>query len=209
MARLAGVPTRVATGYATGEYNKDEGAFLVRGTDAHAWVEVFFNGYGWVPFNPRPEGDYRGQSLAELFGGGHWRLGVEKVAHVVVLWALVVLVAGWALAALVDPLALLRGLFARGPRDPLGRLATEYRDLYNLLLRRAQLPPSEARTPLEAVLAVAEVLPPRSRVDRRRLQDLNDRFYRLRYAGAPSVKEITELRKELAEVREQVGRRRP
>jgi transglutaminase superfamily protein len=52
LLRLAGVPTRVVAGFATGR--QQGGGFVVRDTDAHAWIEVYFEGVGWVPFNPTP-----------------------------------------------------------------------------------------------------------------------------------------------------------
>jgi hypothetical protein len=53
LLRLAGVPTRVATGFATGK-RTGEHTYAVRDEDAHAWIEVYFPGFGWVPFNPTP-----------------------------------------------------------------------------------------------------------------------------------------------------------
>jgi protein-glutamine gamma-glutamyltransferase len=53
LLRLAGVPTRVVIGFATGVRQRD-GRFTVRDTDAHVWIEVYFQGYGWVAFNPTP-----------------------------------------------------------------------------------------------------------------------------------------------------------
>jgi hypothetical protein len=52
LLRLAGVPTRVVVGFATGV--RQGGRFEVRDVDAHAWIEVYFQGYGWVVFNPTP-----------------------------------------------------------------------------------------------------------------------------------------------------------
>ncbi|MFQ5343736.1 MAG: transglutaminase domain-containing protein, partial [Anaerolineae bacterium] len=54
LARAVGVPARVATGYWTGTYDPELGFYVVRGLDAHAWVEVFFSDIGWVPFEPTP-----------------------------------------------------------------------------------------------------------------------------------------------------------
>ena len=54
MARSLGIPARVATGYASGEYNPFTGLHEVRASDAHAWVEVYFPGYGWSTFDPTP-----------------------------------------------------------------------------------------------------------------------------------------------------------
>src|SRR5215210_3127318 len=57
MARSQGIPARVATGYAPGEYNPFTGYYDVRASDAHAWVEVYFPGYGWSTFDPTPSFD--------------------------------------------------------------------------------------------------------------------------------------------------------
>jgi protein-glutamine gamma-glutamyltransferase len=53
LLRLAGVPARVVIGFATG-VPEAGGRFTVRDVDAHAWIEVCFQGYGWVAFNPTP-----------------------------------------------------------------------------------------------------------------------------------------------------------
>jgi protein-glutamine gamma-glutamyltransferase len=57
MARSLGIPARVATGYAPGEYNPFTGYYDVRASDAHAWVEVYFPRYGWSTFDPTPSFD--------------------------------------------------------------------------------------------------------------------------------------------------------
>lgn len=53
MARTLGIPSRVAVGYATGEYDESTGAYLVREADAHAWPELFVAGR-WMAFEPTP-----------------------------------------------------------------------------------------------------------------------------------------------------------
>jgi transglutaminase-like putative cysteine protease len=53
LLRLAGVPARVVIGFATG-VPEPGGRFTVRDVDAHAWIEVYFQGIGWVAFNPTP-----------------------------------------------------------------------------------------------------------------------------------------------------------
>lgn len=55
MLRVAGVPARVAIGY-TGGSVVDNTTRTVTTDDAHAWVEAYFNGIGWVPFDPTPIG---------------------------------------------------------------------------------------------------------------------------------------------------------
>ncbi|HZY64505.1 MAG TPA: transglutaminaseTgpA domain-containing protein [Rubrobacteraceae bacterium] len=54
MARSLGIPARVTTGYVSGEYNPFTGLYEVKASDAHAWVEVYFPGYGWSTFDPTP-----------------------------------------------------------------------------------------------------------------------------------------------------------
>ncbi len=54
MLRSLGIPARLATGYATGDYDAVLNQAVVRERDAHAWVEVFFAGHGWVPVDPTP-----------------------------------------------------------------------------------------------------------------------------------------------------------
>jgi protein-glutamine gamma-glutamyltransferase len=54
MLRLAGIPSRVVNGFRGGELNDLTGSYIVRGRDAHSWVEAFFPGSGWVMFDPTP-----------------------------------------------------------------------------------------------------------------------------------------------------------
>ncbi|MDO9086850.1 MAG: transglutaminase domain-containing protein [Anaerolineaceae bacterium] len=54
LLRVESIPARVVTGYAPGVYVIEQGNFEVTGDLAHAWVEVYFSGYGWIPFEPTP-----------------------------------------------------------------------------------------------------------------------------------------------------------
>jgi protein-glutamine gamma-glutamyltransferase len=54
MLRMVGIPARVVAGFSPGSYNRDTGEYRVRDLDAHSWVEVYFTGIGWVPFDPTP-----------------------------------------------------------------------------------------------------------------------------------------------------------
>jgi transglutaminase-like putative cysteine protease len=53
MARAIGLPTRVVVGFTPGILRSD-GLYHVAGRHAHAWDEVWFDGYGWVAFDPTP-----------------------------------------------------------------------------------------------------------------------------------------------------------
>lgn len=69
LSRSVGLPTRWVKGYASGAtafepemlgFEEQQGlldpdaggVYTVRNSDAHSWVEVYFAGYGWVPFEP-------------------------------------------------------------------------------------------------------------------------------------------------------------
>ncbi len=54
MLRYLGVPARVAAGFTSGRYDADKGEWTVTDHQAHTWVEVWFRGYGWLPFDPTP-----------------------------------------------------------------------------------------------------------------------------------------------------------
>jgi transglutaminase-like putative cysteine protease len=50
--RSLGVPVRLVNGFGPGTFDAQYQAFVVRGEDAHTWVEVYFPKYGWIPFEP-------------------------------------------------------------------------------------------------------------------------------------------------------------
>jgi transglutaminase-like putative cysteine protease len=54
MLRSRGIPARFTTGYLGGDYSPFEGYFVVRQSDAHAWVEAYLPEEGWVTFDPTP-----------------------------------------------------------------------------------------------------------------------------------------------------------
>jgi transglutaminase-like putative cysteine protease len=56
MLRTLGIPSRVVNGFRSDEFNDVTGYYVVRGKNAHSWVEAYFPGYGWVTFDPTPGG---------------------------------------------------------------------------------------------------------------------------------------------------------
>jgi transglutaminase-like putative cysteine protease len=54
LVRTLGIPARYVNGFLPGEYNDVGDSYIVRGSDAHSWVEVYFPGHGWIPFDPTP-----------------------------------------------------------------------------------------------------------------------------------------------------------
>lgn len=54
LLREAGVPARNVTGFSGAHYNSYGGYWVVQSGDAHAWVEAYIDGEGWVTFDPTP-----------------------------------------------------------------------------------------------------------------------------------------------------------
>lgn len=70
MLRSIGIPARMANGFHGGERNDFGGYWLVRRSDAHSWVEVPFEGVGWVTFDPTPGGGDRPKGMFDgMFRG--------------------------------------------------------------------------------------------------------------------------------------------
>jgi len=58
LARMLGMPARLASGYTNGTLDRDTGQYVVKGTDAHTWAQVYFAGYGWINFEPSAGGNF-------------------------------------------------------------------------------------------------------------------------------------------------------
>ena len=69
MLRLEGVPARVVNGFQAGEWNEFGRYFTVRQRDAHAWVEAFIPGAGWLTFDPSPRAEFE---TAQGYGAGRF-----------------------------------------------------------------------------------------------------------------------------------------
>lgn len=89
MLRSQGIPARLATGFLGGEYNPFEGYFIVRESNAHAWVEAYLPGEGWRVYDPTPPA---GLPTAEQ--GGAWGLARQAWDYVLFRWDRYVLTYG-------------------------------------------------------------------------------------------------------------------
>jgi transglutaminase-like putative cysteine protease len=54
LLRMGGIPARVSTGFSSGAQDSRTGEDVVRDFDAHSWVEAYYPGWGWLPFDPTP-----------------------------------------------------------------------------------------------------------------------------------------------------------
>lgn len=70
MLRSIGIPARLVTGFAPGQFNPFTGYYIVNNTDAHAITEVYFPDYGWFAFDPIPGHDIIPPSIrdSQTFG---------------------------------------------------------------------------------------------------------------------------------------------
>jgi transglutaminase-like putative cysteine protease len=68
MLRTQQVPARYVLGYLPGKQQED-GGWLVDRSAAHAWVEVYFPGYGWIRFDPTPGNRENGQTPTNVVPG--------------------------------------------------------------------------------------------------------------------------------------------
>jgi len=146
MARSVGVPARFASGYAQGTYDYEHQRWQVTELNAHSWVEVYFEGIGWVEFEPtaglppleRPNGE---QAVGP--GGPLPKTAVTAPAFP---WGLAIV--GGVLVLLV--IAILR--LWRPHRTPAISAAGLIRERYTRLLawgRRLGHPAEDGQTPYE------------------------------------------------------------
>jgi transglutaminase-like putative cysteine protease len=97
MLRSLGVPARFTTGFVPGQQDQLGGEFVVRASDAHAWVEVYFPGVGWQAFDPTASVPLSGEFDRSFVG----RLQRSVGALAWVMWVFVALAALGALIVTV------------------------------------------------------------------------------------------------------------
>ncbi len=80
LLRTLGIPARIVNGFYGGEVNEYGDYTAIRKEDAHAWVEVFFPGHGFVTFDPTPP------VALEMRSGRPWWRRVSAAVDAVRLW---------------------------------------------------------------------------------------------------------------------------
>jgi hypothetical protein len=156
MLRSLGIPARLATGYATGDYNTVLNQTVVRERDAHAWVEVYFQQHGWVPVDPTPGVN----PLAFTRMPSHWAGGgvARLIPHLTIGGPMAALGSLGALAIVPAAVGLLLALAlffmwlrrqSRRPRMRPARGESELLRLYDRLQRKLGRRRAPPETPLE------------------------------------------------------------
>lgn len=199
LLRLQGVPTRFVTGYNVTSANYVAGYYVVRESDAHAWIDAYFEDAGWVELDPTPADQYADVHAGQRPGPfllaweGLRSLGIELVAllrsgdvRVIARRASI----PSALLAVVAAAVVLRRRRARpvvARREP-PRVPPELTALLSQLdedWSRAGCPRAPVRAPLEHLDGLPEGrLTPAFHDASRAAVDF---YYRVRYAGAPLV----------------------
>ncbi len=99
MLRSLGIPAREAVGYVPGSFDPITDLYQVHANDAHAWVQVWFPGYGWQDFDPTAavpaEPPSPGATALRDVGSALGRIPPVPVAVVVVAAGLVVVLVRW------------------------------------------------------------------------------------------------------------------
>lgn len=183
LARAAGLPARLVTGYASGSYDPEEAHFVVTAADAHSWPEIYFPSYGWVEFEPTasqplPERPADEEALAAQIqseplappdsGGANGPAqAILRAAPIALAAGLLVLV-GWVFFAALQP----------GWQAPPQAIITLYRRLY----RQAKpfvvdLPPGS--TPHEFAARLSQRLTRRAPASTARILAIQERLQRL------------------------------
>lgn len=147
LLRAVGIPARLVTGYTPGTVHPLTGLLEVRNSDAHAWVEVFFPGTGWVEFEPTPSFP----DPAALGGPGVPRWGWQGVAEFLTARLATVTPPRWVLdvmlplartlpwmagAGAVTALLLAVRAWRPGAQDPQSQILQAYAAMVRALARR-------------------------------------------------------------------------
>ncbi|HSL10502.1 MAG TPA: transglutaminaseTgpA domain-containing protein [Actinomycetota bacterium] len=164
LLRANGIPTRLVAGFGPGSRNPFTGYYEVRFADAHAWVEVYYAGIGWVPYDPTfgvPPASpswttrFAAPEVLRAVGGAIGRVVPESVkvaagaAGRLVAHLAGVALGGWPVALLVAAslaagVVLIRRRRSRSPTGPADEVGRAFEDLVDALAGVGH-----ARTPSE------------------------------------------------------------
>ena len=188
MLRAVGVAARYCSGYNMGNFNFQEHAYVVTDNNAHAWVEVYFPGYGWIEFEPTPS-----QVVFERAAGAEQSLQLPTVGPITLpeqgtsiripFWSLAVLLVLIVLFIIVWPPRWFRGR----EQSPQERVLRVYEDLLGAV-RWLNLAPAGGQTPHEFLDSCSQDLESRAGFAQgmgRDLSMIDHAYYQMRYGTEP------------------------
>lgn len=159
MLRSLGIPAREAVGYVPGSYNPVTDLYEVRADDAHAWVQVWFPGYGWQSFDPTAvvplANPAPGAAALGDVGAALQRVPLLPTAAVVLVAALAAALVRWrrtrprTWTERIARSAERAGRRAGRPRQPSETLV-HYADVLDALVGRGSAPWGRLATSVEA-----------------------------------------------------------
>jgi len=178
MARQAGIPARWVTGFATGTYNADDGAYHVQSKDRHAWAELYFPGYGWITFDATPPAQET--TLLDRLRGLRWLLNADRQTILAIMLVLG-LIAYLVKTELIDRLRTRGG--SAGPNDAPASLEVtrHYRKMCEIMARSGY-PRYPSTTPWEYSERVAALFAPQLEPISATLDTITSDFVEFRYS---------------------------
>lgn len=204
MCRAVGIPARVVTGFYSDETTAD-GILVIRASHAHAWVEAYIDGHGWVTLDATPSGAISRRS-ALLNRLQQWLARSYRLSLVnpnFVWWLVAVL---WLAVAFPMAFQVVRWTWAAYRPKPAWRhIVDAYRQAIKVG-QRCGLPVQPAATPWENAARCAAT--PRFPVaGKNALKQLSDLTVRVLYANAePTDDDVNTARNALRVFREQARR---
>ncbi len=166
LCRTAGIPSRLATGFAPGA--PDGAGFSLRAEDKHAWTEVYFPGMGWVEFDPTAGTATDGTvpnapgPKTSWFSRFHLNLGSDMVLIYPLVGIILAIAAYVAKTELLDPWRQRRRAVQAAPSAARSLPPTQTAEPYRRLcaaLAHLGLPRKPSETPTEYAARVLPELP--------------------------------------------------
>ncbi|MGC8783331.1 MAG: transglutaminase TgpA family protein [Armatimonadota bacterium] len=195
LARYAGIPSRVATGFLTGDPQPD-GKFIAREKHRHQWTEIYFPGYGWVTFDAT-EGarDVTGSQYRKGKGEHFWKVLTRRYGYLPWLIAIT--------AAILLFFAMANELFARRTgRCAISRIVRCYLQAVRAL-QRVGVARSDWMTPSEYAAKVQKAVPEAAES----LWALTRLLERSEYGRGVAEAEAVQAEKHLQQIRSALKRR--
>ncbi|MCS6949462.1 MAG: DUF3488 and transglutaminase-like domain-containing protein [bacterium] len=196
LARYAGIPSRIATGFLPGDRQPD-GKFIAREKHRHQWTEIYFPGYGWLPFDPT-EGarDVTNSADRKQKRQHFWRMLTERYGNLP--WVLLVSAIGLLLFAAGNELS---GRLTLA-RRPASRVVRAYLRAV-AMLQRAGVPRKGWMTPSEYAARVQQALPEAAEP----MWALTRLLERSEYGPGILEAEAAQAEKQVQQIRTAIGRR--